>query len=215
MRTSPKRTTRRGRDERGLTLVELLVALVIVAVIVMGMFASVRAMTGAWAVGQHRVGVQQQGRSAIEWMARRLRVAGQGWDVTSGPIYMVAAPETVRFRANLGVGMRQYEYAISGGRLLEREYTDGGALLGTRFLTTAEEVGIITVTNLNFCYFDIFENLLNGPRDPDGRCGVTVTGTALGSIYRVQIRLRLVSGRPGEPPLTLVTQVMSRVVEAP
>jgi hypothetical protein len=174
-------------------------------------------MAGAWAVGQHRVGIQQHGRNAVEWMARRLRVAGQGWDVTVNPIYTVAEPARVRFRANLGPGLRQYEYAIEGGRLVEREFDATGATLLSppRPLTVTEEVGIITVTNLNFCYFDIFETLLNGPQNADGTCDGTVTGTALGSIFRVQTRLTLVSGRPGESPITLVTQAMSRTVETP
>ncbi len=207
----------RSRDERGLTLIELVVALALVAVIMAGMFTSVRAMAGMWAVGQHRIGIQQHGRTAVEWMARRLRVAGQGWNVTDGPIYVVAEPGRVRFRANLGVGLRQYEYAVSTWRLVEREYdSTGTALLSTRPLTVGEEVGIITVTNLNFCYFDIFETLLNGPQSSaDGTCGGTVAGTALGSIYRVQIRLTLVSGRVDEAPITLVTQAMSRSVETP
>jgi prepilin-type N-terminal cleavage/methylation domain-containing protein len=215
----------RSPDERGLTLVELLIALVMIGVIMVAMFASVRAMAGAWAVGQHRVGIQQHGRTAIEWIVRRLRVAGQGWDVTQGPIYTFAGPARVRFLADLGAGLRQYEYAIYGGRLVEREHSTtgrtAGSLLSTRPLTAVEEVGIITVTWLNFCYFDIFGKLLNAPRIDDrqrpdyGACiGPDITGTALGSIYRVQVRLTLESGRPGEQPLTLVAQTMSRSVKA-
>jgi prepilin-type N-terminal cleavage/methylation domain-containing protein len=218
MRVPNKRVAAGTAAERGLTLVELMIALLMIAVIMVGMFASVRAMAGAWALGQHRVGIQQHGRNAVEWMARRLRVAGQGWNVTDGPIYTVAEPARVRFRANLGEGLRQWEYAIYGARLVEREFDATGATLLSippRPLTVIEEVGIITVTNLNFCYFDIFETLLNGPQAADGTCGGTVTGAALGSIFRVQVRLTLVSGRPGESPITLVTQAMSRVVEEP
>jgi prepilin-type N-terminal cleavage/methylation domain-containing protein len=221
MRLLIRRRAVGAKDERGLTLVELMIALVMIAVIMVGMFASVRAMAGAWALGQHRVGVQQHGRNAVEWMARRLRVAGQGWDVTGGPIYTVAEPARVRFllnpRPELPQELRQWEYAIADARLVEREFpeTGGTTPLSTRPLTVTEEVGIITVTNLNFCYFDTFENLLNPPQAADGTCSGTVTGTALGSIYRVQVRLTLVSGRPGESPITLVTQAMSRLVEQP
>jgi hypothetical protein len=108
---------------------------------------------------------------------------------------------------------------------VEREYgTTGravGSLLGTRPLTAVQEVGIITAARLNFCYFDIFGKLLNGPRidDPQrpdyGTCtGAGVAGAALGWIYRIQVRLTLESGRPGEEPLTLATQAMSRSVKA-
>jgi prepilin-type N-terminal cleavage/methylation domain-containing protein len=220
-----KQTMPSGCDERGLTLIELLIALAMIGVITAAVFASVRAMAGAWAVGQHRVGIQQHGRAAIEWMTRRLRIAGQGWDVAQGPIYTFAGRDRVRFLADFGTGLRQYEYAIDGGRLVERKYgTTGriaGSLLAARPLTPIEEVGIITAAQLNFCYFDIFGALLNGPRigDPQrpdyGACtGPGVAGTALGSIYRIQVRLTLESGRRGESPLTLVAQAMSRSVKA-
>ena len=78
------------RNRAGLTLVELLVALVVLGVILGAMFAATKAMVHAWATGQHRVGVQQNGRNAIEWVTRRIRTAGVGWNVTNGPIYTAA-----------------------------------------------------------------------------------------------------------------------------
>ncbi len=112
-------------------------------------------MAGAWAVGQHRVGVQQHGRNAVEWVTRRIRAAGTGWDVTNGPIYTAAEAGRIRFRADLGEGMQQYEYLELGRRLLERVYDDRGALLlSERYLTAPEEVGITVVADLNFCYYE-------------------------------------------------------------
>jgi len=200
--------------QTGLTLVELLIALVTIGVMLGAMFASVRGMAGTWAVGQHRVGVQQNGRNAIEWVTRRIRTAGVGWNVTNGFIYTAAEAGRIRFRADLGAGLRQYEYLRVGSQLVEQVYdSTGGSLLSRRPLTSPEEVGIITVADLNFCYYDIFNTLLNGPQDSEGRCTRSVAD--LGSIYRVQMRLRIVSGRPGEDPITLYSQAFTRAQEMP
>ncbi len=194
---------------------ELLIALVVLGVILGGMFAATKAMVHAWAAGQHRVGVQQNGRNAIEWVTRRIRMAGVGWDVALGPVYTAAESQRIRFRANLGAGLQQYEYLRVGSQLVERVYDSTGASLrSARPLTTPEEVGVITVADLNFCYYDIFNELLNGPQDPaSGRCSGQVA--YLGDVYRVQMRLTLVSGRPGEDPITLYSQAFVRAQEMP
>lgn len=211
---------RKLRGQCGLTLVELLVALVTIGVMLGAMFASVRGMVNTWAVGQHRVGIQQNGRNAIEWVTRRIRTAGVGWDVTNGPIYTAAEAGRIKFRANLGEGLRQYEYLRVGNQLFERVYDrDGSLLVHERALTASEEVGIITVTDLNFCYYGIFneteeDRLLNAPQDPaTGKCSGSVAD--LGSIYRVQMRLTIRSGRPGEGEIVLESQAFTRVQELP
>ncbi len=206
------------RDRAGLTLVELLIALVVLGVILGAMFAATKAMVHAWAVGQHRVGVQQNGRSAIEWVTRRIRMAGIGWDVAHGPIYTGAESDRIKFRARLGQELRQYEYERErvGRQLVERVYDAAGvSVVSERRLTVAEEVGIITVADLNFCYYNIFNRLLNGPQGPEGRCTGQVEGSELGSVYRVQMRLTLESGRPGEDPITLYSQAFVRAQEMP
>ena len=202
--------------QTGLTLVELLIALVTIGVMLGAMFASVRGMAGTWAVGQHRVGVQQNGRNAIEWVTRRIRTAGVGWNVTNGPIYTAADAWRIRFWADLGEGLRQYEYLGDGRQLFEQVYDSNGRLLSRRPLTAPEEVGIITVADLNFCYYDIFNTLLNRPQDEESSEGPCTEPVAdLGSIYRVQMRLRIVSGRPGEDPITLYSQAFTRAQELP
>ena len=213
-------------SREGLTLVELLIALVVLGVILGGMFAATKAMVHAWAAGQHRVGVQQNGRNAIDWATRRIRMAGIGWDVTYGPIYTAAESQRIGFRADLGQGLCQYEYLREGTQLVERVYDDDHPRTAgrcgvpqdqrRRILTAAEEVGIITVADLNFCYYGILNQLLNGPQEPaTGRCSGQVAASDLGSVYRVQMRLTLVSGRPGEDPVTLYSQAFVRAQEMP
>jgi prepilin-type N-terminal cleavage/methylation domain-containing protein len=215
------------RDRRGLTLVELLVALAMLAVIFGGMFASTSAMARSWATGQHRVGVQQTGRASLDWMIRRIRLAGQGYESSWAsclPFYRAAEAARFRFRADVAPGggpcgpFEELEYTVSGGRLVETIYGAGGSPT-SRALTVNEEVGIITVTDLNFCYYDIFDQLV-----PDQALSVAggqetclgrVRGDRLQDIYRVKVRVRLVSGRQGEKPLVITSQAVRRLEVLP
>jgi prepilin-type N-terminal cleavage/methylation domain-containing protein len=214
-------------DRRGLTLVELLVALAMLAVIFGGMFASTSAMARSWATGQHRVGVQQTGRASLDWVIRRIRLAGQGYEPSLAsclPFYRVAEAARFRFRADVAPGdgpcgpFEELEYAVSDGRLVETIYGAGGSST-SRALTVNEEVGIITVTDLNFCYYDIFDRLV-----PDQTlsvaggqetCSGRVRGDRLQDIYRVKVRVRLVSGRQGEKPLVITSQAVRRLEVLP
>ena len=214
-------------DRRGLTLVELLVALAMLAVIFGGMFASTSAMARSWATGQHRVGVQQTGRASLDWMIRRIRLAGQGYErswASCLPFYRVAEAARFRFRADVAPGggacgpFEELEYAVSGGRLVETIYRAGGSST-SRALTVNEEVGIITVTDLNFCYYDIFDRLVPDQTlsvaDGQETCSGRVRGDRLQDIYRVKVRVRLVSGRQGEKPLVITSQAVRRLEVLP
>ncbi len=214
-------------DQRGLTLVELLVALVMLAVIFGGMFASTSAMARSWAVGQHRVGVQQTGRASLDWMVRRIRLAGQGYErgwVNCLPFYRVAEPSRFVFRADVAPDpgvcgpFEELEYKVSDGRLVETVRGSEGTG-HARALTVNEEVGIITVTDLNFCYYDIFDELV-----PDQTltvvggqetCSGSVRQERLADIYRVKVRVRIVSGRPGESPFDVTSQAVRRLEVLP
>jgi prepilin-type N-terminal cleavage/methylation domain-containing protein len=215
------------REQRGLTLVELLVALVVLAVIFGGMFASTSAMARSWAVGQHRVGVQQMGRASLDWMIRRVRLAGQGYQrawVSCLPFYRVAEPTRLVFRADVedperGVcgPFEELEYKVSGGQLWETVRGAGGT--ASRPLTVTEEVGIITVTDLNFCYYDVFDQLVPDQTlsvvDGQETCSGSVRADRLGDIYRVKVRVRVVSGRQGEVPFDVASQAVRRLEVLP
>ncbi|MER3459812.1 MAG: hypothetical protein C4303_00980 [candidate division GAL15 bacterium] len=213
------------RDQRGLTLVELLVALVMLGVIFAGMFASTSAMARSWAAGQHRVGVQQQGRASLDWMIRRIRLAGQGYDrqwLSCLPFYRVAEPTRFVFRADVAPGgvcgvFEELEYSLEGGRLVEKMAGAGGSTW-TRPLTVTEEVGIITVTELNFCYYDVFDQLIDQTLrlvDDQETCSGSVRLERLGDIFRVKVRVRVISGRAGEAPVVLTSQATRRLEVLP
>ncbi len=111
----------------------------------------------------------------------------------------------------------ELEYAESGGRLMETVRGAGGTSFA-RALTVNEEVGIITVTDLNFCYYDVFDQLLPGQTLSVAGGQETCSGrveSRLGDIYRVKVRLRVISGRPGEMPFDIVSQAVRRLEVLP
>ncbi|MDR5683552.1 MAG: prepilin-type N-terminal cleavage/methylation domain-containing protein [Armatimonadota bacterium] len=209
--------------EAGLTLVELLIALAMIAVVLSGMFVTLRAMLETWATGQHRVGVQQNARHSLEWITRRIRLGGQPEVCGAAPVLPIFRnppggninESLIRFAASVGpcgTPVKEYEYLVDGGRLIERTYSLGATTPeAVRPLTVVEEVGIITVTGINFCYYDVKDQPLNGGTEP---CTGSVSSTNLGRIFRVKIRLELVSGRAGEV-LVLRTQATPRLVLSP
>ncbi len=216
------------RDRRGLTLVELLVALAMLAVIFGGMFVSTSTMARSWATGQHRVGVQQMGRASLDWMIRRIRLAGQGYDrqwASCLPFYREATATSLKFRAdvvmNSGVcgPFEEIRYNLSGGRLLETVTVTDESEPQERALTVTEEVGIITVTDLNFCYYDIFDQLVPDQTlsvaDGQETCSGSVRGDRRQDVYRVKVRVRVVSGRQGEKPLVITSQAVRRLEVLP
>jgi len=57
---------RRRLGQRGIALTDLMLSIVLIWLLASGLFASLRAVSGAWAIGQHRVGITQHGRNAID-----------------------------------------------------------------------------------------------------------------------------------------------------
>ncbi len=211
-------------DEHGLTLVELLLAMVVLAVALGGLFTASGAMTRTWAVGQHRVSVQQAGRASLDWMVRRIRLAGQGYErqwVGCLPFYKVASAAQFAFLADILPGgvcgpFERLEYTREGDRIVERLVGSGQTV--QRALTPAEEVGAVTVTELNFCYYDTFDQLIpnqtlvgSGTQET---CSGDVRPDRLADIFRVKVRVRVWSPRLQEE-LVVASQATRRLEVLP
>ncbi len=212
-------------DEHGLTLVELLLAMVMLAVALGGLFTASGAMARTWAVGQHRVGVQQAGRASLDWMIRRIRLAGQGYErqwVSCLPFYKEAGPDRFAFLADILPGgvcgpFEQLEYRREGDQIVELLSTGSGQPV-RRALTPAEEVGAVTVTELNFCYYDTFDQLIpnqtlvgSGAQET---CSGDVQPERLAEIFRVKVRIRVWSPRLQEE-LVVASQATRRLEVLP
>jgi type IV pilus assembly protein PilW len=82
------------RDERGLTLAELLVALAALGLLLAGLLGLLDTGLVSYATGAARVDIQQGVRLALERMARELREAG--YDPTGAGIAPVVLAEPTR-----------------------------------------------------------------------------------------------------------------------
>jgi prepilin-type N-terminal cleavage/methylation domain-containing protein len=67
--------TRLARDQRGFTLVELLIVVAILGMMLAGLLAVQMQGQQSYLIGSHRVEAQQNGRIALEMMTRELRSA--------------------------------------------------------------------------------------------------------------------------------------------
>jgi general secretion pathway protein J len=92
---------RRVRDAAGLTLVEVLIAVTILAVIVVLMASALRVGTRAWEAGDRRAAAQQELRAVVELLTDALSSAvpyrGRVGEVAERGVLFVGEADEVRF----------------------------------------------------------------------------------------------------------------------
>ena len=92
-------TSRRQLSERGLTLIEMLIALTVFSVVLAGALAFLRAQGRSFTLGSQRSAMLQNSRFAFDELEKDLRTAGAGApDIQPAMIY--AGPNVVAFNAN-------------------------------------------------------------------------------------------------------------------
>lgn len=92
-------TLPRMRDERGLTLLEMMIALVVFSFVLAGALAFLRAQGRSFSLGSQRVAMLQNARFAFDELDKDLRTAGAGApDIQPQLIYI--AGSVVAFNAN-------------------------------------------------------------------------------------------------------------------
>ncbi len=92
-------TSRRQLSERGLTLIEMLIALTVFSVVLAGALAFLRAQGRSFTLGSQRSAMLQNSRFAFDELEKDLRTAGAGApDIQPSMIY--AGPNVVAFNAN-------------------------------------------------------------------------------------------------------------------
>jgi len=85
----------RSFNEKGVTLIELLVAFVICALVIAGIYRLFIAQTKAYTVQDQVVEVQQNIRNAMEMMIRDIRMAGFDYDNSTSLVTIGANPLVV------------------------------------------------------------------------------------------------------------------------
>jgi prepilin-type N-terminal cleavage/methylation domain-containing protein len=92
-------TTQRRFDERGLTLIEMMIALLVFSVVLAGALAFLRTQGRSFTLGSQRVAMLQNSRFALDELEKDLRTAGAGApDIQPALIYLGAS--VMAFNAN-------------------------------------------------------------------------------------------------------------------
>jgi prepilin-type N-terminal cleavage/methylation domain-containing protein len=121
-------------NRKGITLIELLVALVICGIVVAGIYRVFVAQTKAYTIQDQVVEVQQNVRSAMEILLRDLRMAGYDDDdpsslIITAPIVRPVGQDSIKVnyeKYNTETIPEQYEthrvdYWLDGGTQLKRQ----------------------------------------------------------------------------------------------
>jgi prepilin-type N-terminal cleavage/methylation domain-containing protein len=117
-------------NEKGVTLIELLIVMVIAVLLVGGIYRLFIAQSKAYAVQDQVVEVQQNIRIAMEILLRDLRMAGFDDDRTPGTVIsipLVAGDHTFTVSYEHNNARREVSYWVDGTSRLMRQETENGA----------------------------------------------------------------------------------------
>ncbi len=188
--------------EKGITLIELLIALVIGGIVVAGIYRVFVSQSRAYVVQDQVVEVQQNIRSAMEMLLKDLRMAGFNGDNTPCTPSVTPGPDNITI------------YYLKNGVMLQVRYLKDGAVLRrteTPGIPPSEPNGepILTdVNSLDFKYgVDPDEDGV--VKDTDWKDALSV-GTS--KVIAVQVDLRA-NPAPVNPDMSVITprRLQSRV----
>ena len=185
-------------DERkGFTLVELLVAMSLSAIIMTAVYAAYTSQQDSYVTQEELAALQQDVRAAIFYMSNQIREAGcnpSGTD-TNSPGIVTADNDLINFTSDL----RGDDYGTepdgnTDGPFENVTYSlytsDGVQKLGVQRTENATRQPVIAnVDALNFVYLDEGEN----PLDDDGSGNVT---TNISNIRAVEVTIVVRASRP-------------------
>jgi prepilin-type N-terminal cleavage/methylation domain-containing protein len=208
-----------GSNEKGMTLIELLVGLVISAIIVAGVYRVFVAQTRAYTVQEQVVEVQQNIRAAMELMLRDIRMAGYKSNINPvtlatsifpGDNSLAVKTDAIRVEYQRAGNVNTVVYFINA--------TDASNLKLTRQLyingaLNVEDVVLEEVNTLNFTYgvdgtvgIETSQDGAMDDRNGDGTfddndwvSAATVNGGSL-NIIAIRVALTAAPSNPGDNP---------------
>jgi type IV pilus assembly protein PilW len=178
---------------RGITLIELLIALVIGGIIVAAIYRVFVAQSKAYVVQDQAVEVQQSVRSAMEILLRDLRMAGFNGDNTPLATSITPGSNNIIIYYTYNGAARQVTYLIDNGRLMRNQAPPDSP--------PSEANGDPILTDVN-----AFNFTYGIDSDDDGMVNSWVTAGAIGpsKVIAVQVTLTA-SPPPGNPDLNVIT----------
>jgi len=136
---------------KGFTLVELMIAMVLSAMVISGTFALFRNQVAIHNTERAMVSMQQNVRAAVSFMERDIRLAGSDPAGTSGAAFLSANEVQLQFETDTDedgiIGAAEtVTYALSGGNLVR------GTVVP--FIPATAPIVAMNIDALNFDYFD-------------------------------------------------------------
>lgn len=101
----------RGKNERGMTLVEMMLALLVFSFVMAATLTFLKAQSRSFALGSERVSMYQNTRYILNEMEKDLRTAGAGTS-DAQPQMIYAGPSVVAFNANYWTNTAGDVYAV-------------------------------------------------------------------------------------------------------
>jgi len=199
------------RDQSGFTILEVLVALSLLGIVSLTAFAVFTASFRSLLTGRDFSNEQQNARVALEWMSRRLRMAGTGAPPGTVEFITEADANAVAFRADVdGDGTAEWHrFCLDTTEGAVREDIDtagspaSSCTLATGSSITSRGLRPIRVVALTFAYF-------RGDEVPLPSLPLSATDRAL--VRRVRITLSLDSNRSGTSDPQDLTFTMDTVL---
>jgi prepilin-type N-terminal cleavage/methylation domain-containing protein len=207
------------RDQSGFTLVELMVAMSIFLLILVGIFQIFDPSSRAYSTTERKLDVQQNGRVAMDAMSRQIRMAGyfpENIDADNtndlANSIQVATESALSIAGDLdGSGASNvFTFCRSNAGLWRVKGPIGVASSYTCPSGNNADLLAESVTGLSFAYFDVNNNPIPSPPigpyslDGQGLAAVPsfVTTTERAAVRRVVIAVTARETVPGQPAQT-------------
>jgi type IV pilus assembly protein PilW len=217
---------RRRSAERGFTLVEVLIALSLFLLILMGIMQIFEPSNLAYQASQRKLDVQQNGRVAMDIMVRQIRMAGyfpENIDTNTANDQAnsveVATDTSLAIAGDLDASgaTNTFFFCLDSGGL---KRVRGARGVASSYTCANGSVLAEAVTSLRFAYYDANNNPVpNPPATPyqldaqaPGAAPTFATTTQRGAVRRVVISLTAREAVPGQPAqqYTLTSDVRLR-----
>ena len=204
------------RSQDGFTLVEMMVAISIFLLILVGVFQVFDPSNRAYLNSQHKLGVQQNGRVAMDMIVRQVRMTGYfpeniDTDTTNDISNRIQAGSESALAVagdldNSGTSS-VFTYCLDSGGL---KVVKGAIGTAASYMCSTGTVLAESVTALSFAYFDSANNPIPNPPptaynlDNQALGGAPAFGTTTqrAAVARIVIKLTARENVPGQPAQT-------------
>ena len=207
------------RSQDGFTLVELMVAMSIFLLILVGIFQVFDPSSRAYSTSERKLGVQQNARVAMDAMARQIRMAGYfPENIDADPANDLANPIQAATQSALSVAgdldgtgaSNAFTFCLNGSGLWRVRGAIGAA--GSYTCPSGAQADLMaeSVTALSFAYFSATNTPIRSPPtgpyalDGQGVAGVPTFASTVerGAVRRIVIAVTARENVPGQPAQT-------------